>query len=170
MHRKFNVATFVNIFIVGMAALTISLFVFGERKSETRGKSGDVARSVETGAEEVAAPIAVEGILNDATLEPETVVSTSESAVSEVADASESEVSEVAIAAEPASVDSVLEEEASDFDALFVDAALADDVLTEESENVAVADASEVESAPVAAEPASVDSVLEEEASDFDAL
>ena len=48
MNRKFNVATFVNIFVVGMAALTISLFIFGGRNSETRGKKIVGERVVKT--------------------------------------------------------------------------------------------------------------------------
>ena len=45
MHR-FNVATFVNILVVGLVALTISLFVFGGRKPENAPLPVDALNAV----------------------------------------------------------------------------------------------------------------------------
>ncbi len=150
MHRKFNVATFVNIFVVGMAALTIALFVFAGRNSETREKSVGVAASVETVDEkgapsEIAAASVVAETENIATLETETAVLSPENEVSSVAESTEVEI-------EAAPVAEAFESEDAELADLFAENAVSDVVLEPENEVSSVAESSdvEIEAAPVA--------------------
>ncbi len=166
MYRKFNVATFVNIFVVGMAALTIALFVFTGRNSETREKSVGVATSVETVDEknastEIASARVVEEMENAATLETENAVLPSESEVSAVAEAAEVET-------EAAPVAEAFDPEDAELADLFAENAVSDAVLPSEDEVPAVAEATEVETeaapvAPNAEETAELDALFAEE-------